>query len=146
MRKNDSSTIKLSLDPNNPPKLTKAQQAELAALRAMSDSEIDYNDIPALDETFWKAARRAIPAPKKQITLRIDEDVLDFFKATGDRYQTRINAVLRAYVHSSQEMNKAASQPDDVNPEWRIEDFQYAQSATDVLPEILSKEQARTES
>ncbi len=107
MRKNDSSMIKLSLDPSNPPKLTKSQQAELAALRAMPDDDIDYSDIPALDDAFWKAAKRAISAPKKQITLRIDEDVLDFFKATGNRYQTRINAVLRAYVHSSQDMIKA---------------------------------------
>lgn len=106
MRKSDSSMIKLSLDPNNPPKLTQAQQAELASLRAKSDEGIDYSDIPPLDEAFWQAARRAIIAPKKQITLRIDEDVLDFFKATGSRYQTRINAVLRAYVHASQEMTK----------------------------------------
>ena len=102
MRKNESSMVKLSIDPNNPPKLTKAQLAELAALRAMPDDDIDYSDIPELDEAFWKSAKRAIPAPKKQITLRIDEDVLDFFKATGSRYQTRINAVLRAYVHASQ--------------------------------------------
>ena len=80
---------------------------EGAALRAKPDEDIGYSDTPALDEAFWKIAKRAIPAPKKPITLRIDEDVLDFFKATGSRYQTRINAVLRAYVHSSQDMIKA---------------------------------------
>lgn len=107
MRKNDSSMIKFSLDPNSPPKLTKAQETELAALRAAPDSDIDYSDIPELDDAFWQVAKRALPSPKKQITLRIDEDVLNFFKANGSRYQTRINAVLRAYVHSSQEMTKA---------------------------------------
>lgn len=103
MRKSDSTMIKFSLDPNSPPTLSKAQQAELADLRTKPDDNIDYSDIPALDENFWKTAKRAIPAPKKQITLRLDEDVLEFFKATGGRYQTHINAVLRAYAHASQE-------------------------------------------
>ena len=39
-----------------------------------------------------------LPSTKQQITLRIDADVLEFFKHTGKRYQTRMNAVLRAYV------------------------------------------------
>ena len=109
MRKSDSSMVKFSLDPSNPPPLTKVQQVELAALRAQGDEGIDYSDIPPLDDSFWKAASRAIPAHKKQVTLRLDEDVLDFFKAAGNRYQTRINAVLRAYVHASQDMARPGS-------------------------------------
>jgi len=42
-----------------------------------------------------------LPPAKKQITLRIDADVIDFFQHTGRRYQTRINAVLRSYVDAA---------------------------------------------
>lgn len=108
MRKNESSMVKFSLDPSNLPRLTKAQQAELTALRNKADDDINYSDLPELDDGFWETASRAIPVGKKQVTLRIDEDVLDFFKTAGRRYQTRINAVLRAYVHASQDMAKAA--------------------------------------
>jgi uncharacterized protein (DUF4415 family) len=61
--------------------------------------EIDLSDIPSLDEAFF---RNAIlwPGPKKQITLRIDPDVLDFFRKRGRGYQTMINAVLRRYVEA----------------------------------------------
>ena len=48
------------------------------------------------DAVWVKAAD--FPEAKKQITLRIDADVLDYFRHTGRRYQTRINAVLRSYV------------------------------------------------
>ena len=49
------------------------------------------------DDTVWVRAA-ALPRTKQQITLRLDADILDYFKSTGSRYQTRINAVLRAYV------------------------------------------------
>lgn len=100
MRKSASNTVKLTLDPSNLPPLTAEQKTELAALDAMPDSAIDYSDAPELSEAFWVAAGKDIPEHKKQITLRIDTDVIDFFKHTGRRYQTRINAVLRAYVEA----------------------------------------------
>ncbi len=106
MRKNESSIVKFSLDPNNPPALTPSQKAELAALRTKSDDDIDFSDMPELDEAFWKAATRPIPPGKTQITLRLDADVLKFFKTTGSRYQTRINAVLKAYVDGLQMAHK----------------------------------------
>jgi len=64
---------------------------------AMADEQIDYSDAPYLPDAVWAKAGE-IPSTKQQITLRIDAEVLDFFKHTGRRYQTRINAVLRAYV------------------------------------------------
>ncbi len=94
-----SNTVTLTLDPHNPPVITDEQKARLKALAAMPDDRIDYSDIPSRPDAVWI---RAVDFPhgKKQISLRIDEDVLDFFRNTGRRYQTRINAVLRSYVEA----------------------------------------------
>jgi uncharacterized protein (DUF4415 family) len=65
---------------------------------------IDYSDTPELsDEWFLRAAREgqfATPPAKKPISIKLDEDVLDYFKSQGTRYQTHINAVLRAYMQA----------------------------------------------
>ena len=54
-----------------------------------------------LDEEFWRNARVVMPAKaKKSIHLRVDEDVLDWFRSQGKGYLTRMNAVLRAYYES----------------------------------------------
>jgi uncharacterized protein (DUF4415 family) len=66
---------------------------------ALRDSDIDFSDMPELGPDFF--ARAIIwPGPKKQITLRLDPDVLAFFRKSGKGYQTTINAVLRKYVES----------------------------------------------
>jgi uncharacterized protein (DUF4415 family) len=101
MRTSKSNTVKLTLDPNNPPPLTDDQRARLEAVAAMPDDQIDYSDAPFLLDAVWMKAVDSLPETKTQITLRIDADVIDFFKHTGKRYQTRINAVLRAYVDAS---------------------------------------------
>lgn len=80
------------------PPLTKEQRARLERLADLPDDQIDYSDIPELDEEWFAAAELRLPEAKKQITLRLDQDILDFFRAQGRGYQTRINAVLRAYV------------------------------------------------
>jgi uncharacterized protein (DUF4415 family) len=76
-------------------------------VRAMTDEEIEAAaasdpDAPPLDEAFWQEARVVFPGPirKKHTGLRIDEDVLAWFRAQGPGYQTRMNAVLRAYVQA----------------------------------------------
>ena len=66
----------------------------------MPDEQIDYSDAPYLPNAVWMKAAEELPSNKQQITLRIDAQVLDFFKQTGKRYQSRINAVLRAYVEA----------------------------------------------
>lgn len=63
----------------------------------MSDKDIDYTDIPPVDENFFKTGKLRLPKTKPLISIRIDEDVLEWFKAQGPGYQTRINAVLRMY-------------------------------------------------
>lgn len=60
---------------------------------------VDGDDLPELDETFWRKAV-FVPAANQQITLRIDADVVDFFRAQGPGYQRRMNAVLRRYMET----------------------------------------------
>ncbi|MBL0935298.1 MAG: BrnA antitoxin family protein [Rhizobiaceae bacterium] len=79
--------------------MTNISQARLKELAARRDDQIDYSDIPELGADFWKNARIVEPATtKQQLTIRIDTDVLDWFRARGKGYQSRMNAVLRAYV------------------------------------------------
>lgn len=73
----------------------------------MTDSDIDYSDIPPLDESFLKKEMVTIPQKKESITLRIDHDVLEFFKHQGRGYQTLINAVLKTYyLHTKQKKQR----------------------------------------
>lgn len=78
-------------------KLTTKQAAELKALQAMPDSEIDYSDIPATKPEEWRDAvvGKFYRPIKQQLTLRIDADVVAWFKAQGRGYQTKINELLR---------------------------------------------------
>jgi uncharacterized protein (DUF4415 family) len=85
------------LDPANPPTLS----PEVAKrLDAMTDADIDLSDIPELTPEFWSGVNSNLAEGKSQVTLRLDRDVLDFFRHTGKRYQTRINSVLRAYMRA----------------------------------------------
>lgn len=71
-------------------------------LRELRDDQVDTSDVPTITPAaFARAVVRKGLKPvktKTQITLRIDEDVLDWFRRQGSGYQTRINALLRAYV------------------------------------------------
>ena len=67
---------------------------------ALSDRDIDYSDIPELDKDFFKSATLVLPEPKTTVTIRLDQRVLEWFKAKGPGYQTRINALLRAYMEA----------------------------------------------
>jgi uncharacterized protein (DUF4415 family) len=93
-------TVKFKLDPQNTKPQTAAQRKRLAAVAAMPDAEIDYSDIPRQTQPAqWTRPGALIPdGNKQQITLRLDADVVSFFKSTGKRYQSRINAALREYV------------------------------------------------
>lgn len=79
------------------PPITEARAAELRALAERPDSEIDLSDAPQLSAEAWHNAipGRLYRPTKTQITVRIDSDVLHWLKTGGDRYQTRLNAILR---------------------------------------------------
>jgi uncharacterized protein (DUF4415 family) len=96
----EKNIVKRTLDLNNPPELSTEQKARLDALAAMPDEQIDYSDAPYLPNAVWTKASEQLPRTKKQITLRIDAEVLEFFKHKGARYQSRMNAVLRSYVEA----------------------------------------------
>jgi uncharacterized protein (DUF4415 family) len=83
--------------PETLPALTKARRAKLKALASRPDSGIDTSDIPEMTEEQWKNARRGhfYRPRKRQITARVDADVLDWLKGQGKGYQSRINAILR---------------------------------------------------
>ena len=67
------------------------------------DDDIDFSRIPELDETFWRDAELVEPDSTAQITMRVKRSVLDYFKAPGKGYQTRINRVLESYVRAQRE-------------------------------------------
>jgi uncharacterized protein (DUF4415 family) len=88
----------------NPEPLPPKLQAELEALATMPDSEIDLTDpnCPPTTAADWQGSVRGafyrVTPIKKPIALRLDADVLAWFKQGGDGYQTRINAALREYM------------------------------------------------
>lgn len=104
MQMSARNTVKFKVDPKHPPKLTAEQRERLARAAAMPDAEIDYSDIPPQKGVVqWTRPGALVPSEnKQQVTLRLDSDVLNFFKGTGKRYQSRINAVLREYIKAHQ--------------------------------------------
>jgi uncharacterized protein (DUF4415 family) len=75
-------------------------------LSVRSDADIDFSDIPELDENFWTNAVLTPPSTKKNVSLRISKDVLAFFKSeTPKGYTARMALVLKAYV-DAQQVNK----------------------------------------
>ena len=80
--------------------MKESKNQRLKEIKKIKDTSIDYSDIPELDDSFWNNAKIASPENKKPVTLRLDRDILDWFKSTGKGYQTRINAILRSYIDS----------------------------------------------
>lgn len=87
------------------PPLTGAQRANLKALSARPDSEIDASDIPVLTDAEWEKTERArgqLYRPiKRLVTARLDGDVLEWLKSYGRGYQSRMNAILRREMLAS---------------------------------------------
>ena len=85
-------------------------RAHLAKLRRVTDAEIartapeELRELPA---DFWDEAVPVLPAAKVPISLRVDADVLEFFRETGPRYQSRMNAVLRSYMERAAKLRQA---------------------------------------
>lgn len=83
-----------------------ASLTDHARVDAMTDEDIeramrDDPDWADLIDFDWSGAEMVFPAQKKSISIRLDEDIIDFFKKSGKGYQTRINAVLRHYMKES---------------------------------------------
>jgi uncharacterized protein (DUF4415 family) len=82
-------------EPGSP--LSAKAKKQLDAIATMPDEMIDYSDIPPLDEDFWKnAIRNPYYKPvKKQLTVRLDADLIAWLRSAGKGYQTRLNSILR---------------------------------------------------
>ncbi|MGL5034416.1 MAG: BrnA antitoxin family protein [Microcystaceae cyanobacterium] len=74
----------------------------LEEIQNIPDSAIDTSDIPELDDSFWETAKMVVPISKKSISIRLDSDILDWFKGQGKGYQYMIYNVLRTYVEHQQ--------------------------------------------
>lgn len=98
-------------------RIVKLRARQLAALRRRGGSRTDWKKVDAMSEAAlerfiatdrddvhekldWTKAVRGLPPPKQPVKLRVDADVLDWFRRTGKGYQTRMNNVLRAFVES----------------------------------------------
>ena len=87
-------------------------QTNWDALKAMPDSSVTFTeDAPQTSPSDWADAVAhhglPLPAKKEQIALRVDADVIQWFRATGSGWQTRMNAVLKAYCHAVTQQNSA---------------------------------------
>ena len=69
-------------------------------IAATKDQDIDFSDIPELDDDFWRNAEFVEPDRTEQVTLRVKRSVLAYFRASGKGYQSRMNRVLESYVRA----------------------------------------------
>jgi uncharacterized protein (DUF4415 family) len=92
--------VRRQLDPQHLPALSKEQKAELDTLKSMSEESIDYSEQPPLSEDFWQhASRNPFYKPVKQsVTIRLDADIVAWFKSLGGKYQSAVNQALREYM------------------------------------------------
>jgi uncharacterized protein (DUF4415 family) len=98
MPKKQRHIVTTKLDPAKPRPLTRQQRAEIAALSKMPDREIDYSDIPRIPSSLLeRAVRGGLYRPvKRQLSVRIDADVLVWLKSHGKGYHSRLNNILRS--------------------------------------------------
>ncbi|MDR6412695.1 uncharacterized protein (DUF4415 family) [Paraburkholderia terricola] len=81
--------------------MSKPTGTDWKRLAKADDAHIDTSDVPELGDDFFEQAELHLP-PKQAVTMRLDADVLSWFKEQGAGYQTRINKLLRAYMLAHQ--------------------------------------------
>src|SRR3989304_1481067 len=93
------------------PAKRKSIKSNLEKVDALRDKDIDYSDIPATDAGFWKNAKVVMPPQKVHLSVRFDRDVVEWYKRDGAGYQTKMNAVLRAYAaaHDDSQRSRASN-------------------------------------
>ena len=78
----------------------KKSKTDWDKLGRKKESEIDVSDVPELDKSFFKKAVLQFPKPKIMVSIRLDEDVLSWYKKQGKGYQTKINEILKMYMRA----------------------------------------------
>ena len=86
--------------------LKKPSGTNWARVSEMADEEIDTSDIPPLDEAFFADARLRMPENRVSVTLDVDAEVLEWFKAQGEDFRNRINAALKIYAEAHKEQRR----------------------------------------
>jgi uncharacterized protein (DUF4415 family) len=87
----------------------RAIKSDLARIDKLRDEQIDYSDIPELDDEVFAQPLVDWPPKKEAITIRVDSDVLGWFKEQGRGYQTRMNQVLRRYMNVAGRRDRPAA-------------------------------------
>ena len=85
--------------------MNKSTKTNLARIDAMTDDEIDTAEIPALTDEFFATAKWRVPKSMVQVTVKVEPEILEWFKAQGEHYERDLAAALRlyAYAHQSSE-------------------------------------------
>ena len=82
--------------------MSRLSKTNFNKINKLTDNDIDYSDIPETDEEFWSDAQVLFPSKKTHLSIRLDDDIISWFKQFGRGYQTKINAVLRSYISNTQ--------------------------------------------
>ena len=93
------------------PEMTAEMRREPAALEAMPDGQIDFSDIPERDGAGTVHVGLHYRPGKKSVTIRLDEDMVKWFKAKGKGWQTKMNWALRLYFASHRKTGAVVGKP-----------------------------------
>ena len=87
------------------PTIVKRSLSEIGAMREVGEDQTsaDAPEAESLGAEFWRSARVVMPAGKTSVHLRLDNEVVEWFRARGKGHLTRMNAVLRAYVEAQKQ-------------------------------------------
>jgi len=85
--------------------LSKPSETDWRRVSEMADEDIDTSDIPPLDDNFFANAKLRMPR-QISVTMRVDADLLEWFKAQGEAYESLINTALRSYVENHTEQSR----------------------------------------
>jgi len=81
----------------------KTSRTDWAKVDGMTDKMIDTSEVPPLDDSFFHTAELRLPGKKVSIQLKVDADILEWFKAQNKEYENLINAALRIYAEAHRE-------------------------------------------
>ncbi len=106
---NNEHTVRYTADEIDEMRRRGESQTDWARVDALTEEELEASiDHDEEGEIDWSTVQVGIPGPKQQLTVRFDTDVVEWFKAQGAGYQTRMNAVLRSFVEAQ---NKRTTTP-----------------------------------
>lgn len=80
--------------------MNKSSKTDWEALEAMGDAEINYSDIPPLTDEFFQRAKVWRPQPQVTVAMKIDADILEWFKSENEDWEAQIQTALRLYVET----------------------------------------------